>query len=260
MNGVGALAEPLALVRNGAVAEMVLNRPDAANAMDLALSMAMSDAAIALDEDPGVRCVLLRSEGRFFSAGGDIKAFGASGHDLPRLLKQLTLHIHATATRLMRMGKPVIVAVNGPAAGAGMSLALCGDIVLAAQSAHFTTAYTAIGLSPDCGGSWTLPRLIGMRRAQELILTNRRVGAEEAAAMGMITRVVADDALLDEARKLAAELAARPPAGLVTSRRLLVESFEQGFEGQLEREARGIADCARDSESLAAIEAFLNRS
>jgi hypothetical protein len=130
----------------------------------------------------------------------------------------------------MRMKKPLVVLVNGPAAGAGLSLALAGDITLAAKSAHFTGAYGALGLTPDGGMTWSLPRLVGRRRAQEIILSNRRVSAEEAAAIGLVTRVVADDALEAEGAELAANLARASTAAIGAARQLLLDSFGAKLE------------------------------
>ena len=138
------------------------------------------------------------------------------------------------------MPKPLLVLVNGPAAGAGLSLAISGDVVLAARSAHFAAAYGAIGLTPDGGMSWTLPRLVGLRKAQEIILTNRRISAAEAEQIGMVTRLVDDEQLIEEGRQTAARLAAAPVAAFGAARALLQESFSSGFETQLEREARAI--------------------
>jgi 2-(1,2-epoxy-1,2-dihydrophenyl)acetyl-CoA isomerase len=167
---------------------LTLNRPDVGNAIDLAFARAMMDASIVCDQDDSARCVLLTGAGQMFCAGGDIAAFTGAGEQVPALLKQLTTYMHVAVTRLARMRKPLVVAVNGAAAGAGFGLAMMGDIVLAAQSAKFRVAYAGIGLSPDCGTSWLLPRLVGLRRAQELMLTDQRLNAEQAAGMGLVTR------------------------------------------------------------------------
>src|SRR5689334_8978193 len=171
---------PLLFTRDGPVARLVLNRPDVGNAVDVPLTRALVEAAIACDEDDTIRCVTLTGAGRLFCAGGDIGAFSNSRDRLPALLKELLANINPAVSILTRMAKPLLCVVNGPAAGAGLSLAILGDYVLAARSAHFTLAYGGIGLSPDAGATWLLPRLIGLRRAQDMAVTNRRVGAEEA--------------------------------------------------------------------------------
>ncbi len=157
------------------------------------------------------------------------------------------------------MEKPLVVAVNGPAAGAGLSLAIAGDVVIAARSAHFSAAYGAVGLTPDGGMSWLLPRVVGLRRAQEIILTNRRIGADEAAAIGLVTRVVDDAALAGEALAAAHALAAGPVAALAGARALLAEGAGRDLAGQLRAEANRIAQAGAGSEAREGISAFLAR-
>src|SRR3546814_36030 len=154
------------------------------------LARALLQAAIRCDTDPAIRCVVLTGAGKLFCGGGDVQAFSAAGDQVSSYLSELAGTLHMAVTRLMRMAKPLLVLVNGPAAGAGLSLAICGDMVLAARSAHFTAAYGMVGLSPDGGMSWLLPRLIGMRRAQAMIIGNQRVSANEAEAIGLVTRTV----------------------------------------------------------------------
>jgi 2-(1,2-epoxy-1,2-dihydrophenyl)acetyl-CoA isomerase len=217
------------------------------------------EAAIECDEDDGIRCVLMTGAGRLFCAGGDIGEFSAAGEKFPALLKELTAYIHSAVSRFSRMGKPMVTAVNGPAAGAGFNLSLLGDIVIAAQSAHFTTAYTAIGMSPDGGTTWLLPRLVGLRRAQEWALTNKRISAAEAVEAGLITRAVEDEALAEEADKLAAKLAGSAVRAMGRTRNLLLDSFGNSLEQHLEQEARNIAAAGRDAEGREGIAAFLGK-
>jgi 2-(1,2-epoxy-1,2-dihydrophenyl)acetyl-CoA isomerase len=158
------------------VATITLNRPDAYNALDLALARELLTAVIEADEDPGVRCVVLTAAGRAFCGGGDVKEFAANLPRIGVLIKELTTYFHAVVSRLARTPKPVITAVNGVAAGGGFSLAIAGDLVLAADSARFTMAYSRIGATPDGSSTYWLPRLVGLRRAMELYYTNRRAG------------------------------------------------------------------------------------
>ncbi len=250
---------PVLIERKDGVAKVILNRPHAGNAITLELAHRLMQVAIACDEDPSIRCVLLTGQGRLFCGGGDVDVFVSAGDKLPEVLKEMTAYLHMALARFARMEKPLVVAVNGPAAGAGLSLAICGDLVLASASAHFTLAYTGIGLSPDAGSTWVLPRLIGMRRTQELVLTNRRLTAEEAAAMGLVTRAVADDLLMNEATTLASELAAGPTGAFGRARRLLLSSFETSLETQMELEARDIAACAHTAQGKEGIAAFLEK-
>jgi 2-(1,2-epoxy-1,2-dihydrophenyl)acetyl-CoA isomerase len=161
--------------------------------------------------------------------------------------------------RLVRMDKPVVTAINGPVAGAGIGLALLGDIAIADSNAHFTLAYTGIGMSPDGGSTWLLPRLVGMRRAQELCLRNRRVGAEEAAAIGLVTRVSAAGALMEEAQMLGLELAGSATRALGATRRLLLESTGNSLEAQLDAESRSIAAMARTADGKEGIASFVEK-
>jgi 2-(1,2-epoxy-1,2-dihydrophenyl)acetyl-CoA isomerase len=250
---------PLLFTREGPIARLVLNRPEVGNAVDVPLTRAMLEAAIACDEDDAIRCVVLTGAGRLFCAGGDIGGFSSSGDQLPALLKELTGNINAAVSILSRMAKPLLCVINGPAAGAGLSLALLGDYVLAARSAHFSLGYGGIGLSPDAGATWLLPRLIGLRRAQEMAVTNRRVGAEEAATIGMITRVVDDETLTAEADAIATTLAATASRSIGRTRQLLLASFETSLDTQMQLEARAIAEGARDPDGREGVAAFLER-
>ncbi len=247
---------PLLFTHADGIARLTLNRPQAGNAIDVPLAQALMEAAIACDEDDSIRVVLLTGAGRLFCAGGDVTGFAAAEDRLPALLKLLTAYLHSAVARFARMGKPLVTAINGPAAGAGFPLALLGDIALAASTAHFTIAYGAIGLSPDGGTTWLLPRLVGLRRAQELTLLNKRVSAPEAAALGLITRVVEDN-LEAEALAVAAELARGATRALGRTRNLLLTSFGHSLEEQIELEAREIAAAARDSEGREGVAAFI---
>jgi 2-(1,2-epoxy-1,2-dihydrophenyl)acetyl-CoA isomerase len=239
------------------VATIALDRPDAANAIDLALARELMHAAIRCDEDPHVRAVLLTAAGKMFCAGGDLKSFAAQGDALPGLLKELTTYLHAATSRFARMDAPLVVAVNGTAAGAGFSLAVSGDFVLMAESAKLAMAYTAAGLSPDGSSTWFLPRLIGMRRTQELMITNRRLSATEALEWGLVSQVVPDAELAAKAAELARQLAAGPTRAFGTVKSLLATSFSESLETQMELEARGIAAMARSADGREGIEAFV---
>jgi len=240
------------------VATLTIDRPDAANAMNARFMTELLHAAIACDEDPSVRAVVVTASGQqAFSAGGDLAAFGALGPALPAALKKMTTELHGALSRLARMEAPVVTAVNGVAAGGGFSLAVAGDLVLAAASARFTLAYTRAGLTPDGSSTWLLPRLVGLRRAQELMLTNRVLTAQEALEWGLVTRVVPDDELQAEAAKLAASLAAGPTLSYGSVKRLLLLSEGNALETQMEHEARAIADAARSADGGEGIAAFL---
>ena len=241
------------------IARIVLNRPDAANAMNLDLVRELARAALICDSDKSVKVVLLSAAGKMFSAGGDLKAFSGFGEDTGIRLKELADELHKAISLFARMSPVVVIAVNGMAAGAGFSLALTGDIVLAAESAKFTMAYTRAGLSPDGSSTYYLPRLAGLRRAQELMLTNRMLTAAEALAWGLITRVVADDALASEAAKLVAGIAAGPAHAQGVVKKLLLCSLRHGLEEQMEIEGREIANAASTPDGAEGIKAFTEK-
>ena len=185
--------------------------------------------------------------------------FVSAGDTVPSLLKELTAYLHMAIARLARTQKPLITVINGPAAGAGLSLAVLGDIALSARSAHFTPAYTGIGLSPDGGSTWLLPRLVGLRRAQEIVLTNKRLGADDAAELGLVTRAVDDELLADEARAIVAQFGKSTTAAIGRTRNLLLSSLESSFETQMEDEARAIAELSRTSQTRDRIQAFVSK-
>lgn len=250
-------APPLLFERDGAVARLTLNRPAAANTIDLPLARELLLSAIACDEDDSIRCVVLTATGRFFCSGGDIRSFVAAGASIAPLLKEMTACLHMAVVRFSHMNKPLITAVNGIAAGAGFSLALLGDLVLCARNAQFTSAYSALGFSSDGGLSWLLPRLVGLRRAQELMFTNRTVSAEEALSLGMVTRIVESESISQDARVLAQELASGPTGAYGKLRNLLLRSSDSSLESQLEEESRALAEASRTAHGREGVAAFI---
>ena len=239
------------------VARVTFNRPDAANALNMQMALDLMHASIQASEDRAVRAVLITGAGKMFSGGGDLKSFAAQGDALPGHLKETALYLHAAVSRFVRMDAPVIVAVNGSAGGAGMSLCLFADLVLAAESAKFTMAYTRAGLSPDGSSTYFLPRIVGVRRALELALTNRVLTAREAADWGIVTKVVPDAELLTQADALARQLAAGATRALGSAKRLMHHSFTESLETQMELEAQAIADAARTRDAREGIAAFI---
>ena len=239
------------------VARITFNRPDAANALDMEMGRELMHAAIRASEDAAVRAVILTGAGKMFSGGGDLKSFAAQEDRLPGHLKEVALYLHAAISRFVRMDAPVIAAVNGSAGGAGMSLCLFADLALAAESAKFTLAYTRAGLSPDGGSTYFLPRIVGVRRALELALTNRVLTAREAMDWGIVNKVVADAQLQAEADALARQLASGATHALGAAKRLLHHSFSESLETQMELEAQAIAEQARGAHAREGIAAFI---
>ena len=193
------------------IATITLNRPDAANALNLTMSQDLLTVASRCDS-ADVRAVILTAQGKMFCAGGDVLSFAAAGAGVTELMRNMTAFLHSAISRFARMNAPLITAINGTAAGAGLSMALTGDIILAAASAKFTMAYTKIGVSPDGSSTFFLPRLVGIAKAKEMILLNPVYSAEEAKTHGLVTEVLADDALMARANALAQQLAAGPTA------------------------------------------------
>lgn len=240
------------------VATITLNRPKAGNAINLQMAKDLMHAAIRCDEEPSIRAVIIAGAGRLFCGGGDLQEF-SQAKGLPAMLKEMAGYLHLAVSRLRRMDAPVIAAVNGTAAGAGMSLACCCDLVIAAESARFMLAYAGVGLAPDGSSTYFLPRTIGLRRALELALTNQTLSSQEAANMGLVTRVVPDEQVMPEATALAAKLAAGPTKALGTAKRLLESSLTESLETQMEMEARGISDASRTADAREGIAAFLEK-
>jgi 2-(1,2-epoxy-1,2-dihydrophenyl)acetyl-CoA isomerase len=191
--------------------------------------------------------------------GGDLRSFSAQDERLPAHLKEVLDHLHAAISHFVRMDAPVIAAVNGVAAGGGMSLACACDLAIAAESARFTMAYTRVGLSPDGAGSYFLPRLVGLRRALDLTLTNRMLSAREALEWGLVSRVVPDAALREEADALAAALAGGASRALAAAKRLLRDSWNETLETQMAEELHSIAAMTRTADAREGIGAFLEK-
>ena len=242
---------------DGGIARMTLNRPEVGNALHIDMCKEMMDISIRCDEDPGVRVLVVDATGRMFCAGGDLRSFADHADNLGPVLKEMTIWLHGTFSRFARMRAPVVTAVNGIAAGGGFGLAMCSDYVIAGESASFTMAFTAAGLSPDSSSTWFLPRIIGLRRTQELMLTNRRIGAPEALDWGLVTRVVADDELGSETMAVAGSLARGPTEAFGSVKRLLAATFDNGLETQMEMEAREVTENARGVDGREGVGAFL---
>ncbi len=251
------MSAPIVLERNGPVARITLVAPERGNAIDQSFADLLLEVVHSCGNDPAIRAVLILGSGRFFCVGGDVRAFAGAVDNLGSFVQKLTASLHVAIARLAALAKPVVVAVNGPAAGAGLGLAIAGDVVIAARSATFTLAYSAIGLSPDAGTTFMLPRLIGLRRAQEMLYLRRSYTATEAADIGLITRVVADEDLTAQAEEVVNSLARMPTRALGRSKRLLLSSSTQELEAQLEREAAAIARCALEPHASEGIGAFL---
>jgi 2-(1,2-epoxy-1,2-dihydrophenyl)acetyl-CoA isomerase len=241
--------------QSGTITRITLDRPDAANGMNDTMTRDLADAARRCDTE-ATKVVLLTGSGRFFCAGGDLKSF-ASAPSRGRYIKGVADDLHRAISTFARMDAVLITAVNGVAAGAGFSIAVTGDLVLAAESTSFTMAYTRAGLSPDGSSSYYLPRLIGVRKTQELMLTNRTLSAQDAAQWGLVTEVVPDADLADRSNALADQMAAMSRQSNGAVKALLLSTFKNGIEEQMELEGRLIAERADSSDGREGVDAFL---
>ncbi|MGV0791095.1 enoyl-CoA hydratase/isomerase family protein [Mycolicibacterium sp. XJ1819] len=247
--------QTIAFEQSNAIARITLNRPDAANGMNGTMTRELAEAAKRCD-NAATKVVVITGTGRFFCAGGDLKSF-ASASDRGAHIKGVADDLHRAISTFARMDAVVITAVNGTAAGAGFSLAVTGDLVLAAVSASFTMAYTRVGLSPDGSASYFLPRLIGVTRTKELMLTNRALTAAEASQWGLVSEVLPDDQLAARADALAQQMAASASGSNGAVKALMLSTFSSGLEEQMEFEGRLIAQRATSADGREGVDAFL---
>lgn len=251
--------ENIILEREGPLALLRFNRPEQYNALNPAMAAEMLEAIQEVRHDPGTRALLMTGVGKSFHSGGDIKFFHNEGTAISRSMDRLVLDFHAFISRLARLPKPVVAAVNGPAAGAGFSLALACDLAVASDAAVFTMAYTKIGASPDGGSTYFLTRAVGLRRAQELALTNRVLTAGEALEWGIVNRVFPEEGFLEAAKGYALELANGPTLAFGRAKGLLTHSMTRDLEVQMELETREIVASSDTRDFKEGVEAFLEK-
>jgi len=244
-------------VRDG-VATVTLNRPEGANALNLAMGRDLLEAALRVEGDATVRAVVVTGAGKHFCFGGDLAGMSKEGAGVGAYLNELTTNIHGAISCFTRMKAPVIAAVNGTAAGGGVGLVCMTDLAIAGRSSRFSLAYTGVGLAPDCSTSFLLPRIVGRRRAIELFLTNRALSADEALAWGLVNQVVDDAEVLSQAQALAAKFAAGPTESYAAVKRL-VDASDPGLESQMALEGRTIAAQALHPHGQEGVAAFLGK-
>lgn len=245
------------LVKENGVGYITLNRPDKYNSFNREMALALQAALDDCGADDAVRCICITGAGKGFCSGQDLaEATNPSPEDFERLVRE---HYNATITRLRQIEKPIIAAVNGVAAGAGANIALACDIVLATNSASFIQAFSKIGLIPDSGGTWFLPRLIGMQRAAALMFTGDKVTAQDAVAMGMIYKAFSDEDFVIEVRKMAESMAQMPTLGIGLTKRLLNHSFSNSIEQQLAMEKEVQVQAGSSYDFKEGVQAFLEK-
>jgi len=245
-------------LRDG-VAHVTFVQPQRGNPFDQRFCSELCEVAIECDENPDIRAVLIRARGKYFSVGADLKWLGSDREQISRRLKAATASLHMAIARLSRCDAPVVLAAHGLVTGGAVALAALADFAIAGRSASFYAAYNGIGFVSDGGGSYFLPRRVGARRAAEFVMLNQTWGAAQAETYGLVSRVVEDEALERESLALAETIAAGPTRAFGETRRLLLSSYDQPLDTQLELEARAIARCAKTQDSWGAIQAVLAR-
>lgn len=252
--------ERIRLSIDDGIARLVFANPARLNAVDGQFTREFADAARRCELVPGLRAVQVSAEGDAFSVGGDLRDFLEHREHVQAHVREMTVYFHAGILTLNRLAAPVIVGVNGVAAGGGFSLVCMADLAIAGRSARFNFAYTKSGLTPDGGASHFLPRMVGSQRAFELLALNPTLDAAEACELGIVARVVDDEALASELEQVTRRIASSPANANGRLKRLLRASAANSLEQQFELEARSIAEGAGHPETLAALEAFFQRS
>ncbi|MBP7167917.1 MAG: 2-(1,2-epoxy-1,2-dihydrophenyl)acetyl-CoA isomerase [Bacteroidia bacterium] len=241
----------------GGVRLLTLNRPDKFNSFNREMALLLQKELDAAAADKSVRAVLLTGEGKAFCAGQDLsEAIDVNGPGIQTIVRE---HYNPVLEKIRNLEKPVVAAVNGVAAGAGANIALACDVVIAAESSSFIQAFSKIGLVPDSGGTFFLPRLIGFQRASALMMLGDKVSAAEALAMGMLYKVVADDQLKEASLKLATQLSEMPTRGIAYTKMLLNGAMNNSFTEQLSMEEKYQALAGETYDYKEGVNAFLEK-
>ncbi|MFC1884572.1 enoyl-CoA hydratase/isomerase family protein [Thermodesulfobacteriota bacterium] len=250
---------PIKLKKKDAIAEIWLNRPEAFNSFDLEMVGQLTEVLLGLSLDSKIEGVIISGAGKAFCAGGDLKWINKSGKNYGSSFHQLAAKYHQSIVEIRRMPKPVVAAINGLAAGGGFSLSLACDFRIMEKSAVLKQAYTSNGLSIDGGGTFILPRIVGLARALEIAAFDRPIDSSEALRLGLVTDVVEDGESLKRAASMIEELQKGSLASFTASKNLLTDSFDTTFEAQLENERDMLSRCASGPEGVEGIRAFIEK-
>lgn len=247
------------VVTGDGLATITLASPDRLNAFDAAMIATLGESCAMLAADANVRAIMIIGEGRGFCAGLDLKWAAQQQTSMIETARRVTTDLHGTISELRRAPKPVVTAVNGPAAGAGVGLALSGDVVLASSDARFSLAYSKIGLAPDGGTTYFLPRLVGEKRALDLFFSGDAISADEAKTISLVTRVLPPERFAEEAREFASKLAHGPTLAYALTKQLVLDSIREGLETQMEKERRAIMQTFASKDYSDGVAAFLGK-
>lgn len=252
-------SQPVLLSVVDGIAGIVFNRPDQLNAVNVELANAFHETVKQAVNDPSVRVIVLSGSGRAFMAGGDLAYFRKAGCQAPQASELLTTPLHAALLLLAETPQPVLASLHGAVAGAGMSVALAADLAIAADDIVLNMAYVKVANTPDCSGSWTLPRIVGLRKALEIAMLGENINAPEALRLGLINRVVPTQQLVAETQVLARRLADSAPLALAGIKRLMREGSDQSLQKQLDVEAKQFAANAGSADFHEALAAFFEK-
>lgn len=253
------MSSPLKLEIDQSLAVITFNAPERANVLDLTMARAFAAAVQAVAGDPAIRALLITAEGRQFCAGGDIRAFADASRPLQDILQEVIDPLHEAMKMLALLPLPIVCAINGPVGGGGIGLALCGDIVLAAEAMKLRGGYSAIGLTPDVGSSWFVTRRAGAAKAKEIFLTNRPLTAAECRDIGLVDEVLPDHELQHHARKLALQLAQGPQHALARIKALVDAAQHHGLHAHVDMEREAMLASGATADAQEGIRAFLDK-
>ena len=251
--------EPVLTQQHGSLLQITLNRPEAFNALNLDMMKMLAETLATAAADDRVQGVLITGSGKAFCAGGDLKWISQQAEESGSVLYRLAPQFHLSIVEIRRMGKPVVAAINGIAAGGGFSLALACDFRVMAESAILRQAYTSSGLSIDGGGSFALPRLVGLARAMEIMAFDNPIPSAQAVEWGLVTKVVADGDVVQQGLTMLKNLSRTALHSFAWSKKLMTDSLNNTLETQLELERNGISDCAAHPEGREGIRAFVEK-
>lgn len=251
--------DPVLTQQHGNILQIMLNRPEVYNALNLDMMKMLGEALSSAAADNSIKGVLITGQGKAFCAGGDLKWISQQSEKAGSVLHRLAPQFHLSIVEIHRMEKPVLAAINGTAAGGGFSLALACDFRVMAQSAVLRQAYTSSGLSIDGGGSFALPRLVGLARAMEIMAFDQPISSAQALEWGLVTKVVPEDQVLSESFAMLDALIKSSMHSFAWSKKLITGSFNNTLETQLELERQGISDCAAHPDGQEGIKAFVEK-